>query len=321
MGTRATLLDIAKANGSDAVVGLIDETTKFYPEIKLLPARTITGMNYKTLVRTTLPSGSTFRNANEGADVSKAEYDNRLVETYTFNPRWECDKAVADRYEDGPEAFVALEADAQMKYAWSDLARQFYYGNTAGGFRANVKGFPGLINAVDKTTMELDAGGTTDSTASSVWGIKFGPQDVTWVYGKEGSLDLSDLRTETLRDVNNKPFTGLVQEILAYPGLQVGSIQSIGRIKKLTADANKGLTDAVIADFLALFPANETPDILLMSRRSRTQLQKSRAVTIFTSGSDKSKGSTESVSALPDSAFDIPIAITDAIANTEPLAL
>jgi len=34
---------IAKANGSDAVVGLIDETTKVHPELRIGAARTIRG--------------------------------------------------------------------------------------------------------------------------------------------------------------------------------------------------------------------------------------------------------------------------------------
>ena len=38
-----TLLDIAKANGSDAVAGLIDEAAKAHPELTMGGARTIAG--------------------------------------------------------------------------------------------------------------------------------------------------------------------------------------------------------------------------------------------------------------------------------------
>ena len=47
-----TLLDIAKANGSDAAVGLIEEVMTYSPEVNLGAARTIKGLSYKTLVRT-----------------------------------------------------------------------------------------------------------------------------------------------------------------------------------------------------------------------------------------------------------------------------
>ncbi|HXE53707.1 MAG TPA: hypothetical protein VN541_11855, partial [Tepidisphaeraceae bacterium] len=74
-----TLLDIAKANGSDPIVGLIDETTKAHPEISMVAARTIKGLNYKTWVRTGLPTAG-FRQANQGVASSKSTYENRLVD-------------------------------------------------------------------------------------------------------------------------------------------------------------------------------------------------------------------------------------------------
>jgi len=69
-----TLLDIAKANGSDAVVGLVDETTKAHPEISLGAARTVKGIQFKTLVRIALPSVG-FRLANEGVVAGKGVYE------------------------------------------------------------------------------------------------------------------------------------------------------------------------------------------------------------------------------------------------------
>src|SRR4051812_19119504 len=146
---RLNLLDIAKANGSDAVAGLIDETVKAHPELTLGAARTISGLNYKTLVRTSLFSGSTFRSANEGATVGKATYENRLVETFILNPRWESDKAVADMYEGGTSAYIAMEAESMVEKSMVDLCAQFYYGTNA--TFGNAKGFPGLIDAYDAT--------------------------------------------------------------------------------------------------------------------------------------------------------------------------
>ena len=109
-----TLVDIATANGSDQVVGLVDEAAKAHPEITLGAARTISGINYKTLVRTAVPTVA-FRDLNEGAAIVKGTYENRLVECFTLEVPWEADKAVADRYEDGAEAYLALEAGAMME--------------------------------------------------------------------------------------------------------------------------------------------------------------------------------------------------------------
>ena len=302
-----TLLDIAKMNGSDQVVGLIDETSKAHPEITLGYARTIKGLQYKTLVRTALPTVG-FRDANQGANASKGTYENRLVETFILNPRWECDKAVADRHEDGREAYIALEAEAQMEAAMQALATQFYYGRDNGG---DAKGHPGLIDAYDATNMVVDAGGTTANTGSSLWAVKFGPKHVGWVWGNGGSLEIPDVRTETLYDEEDKPFDGYVQSLLAYPGVQVGSVRSVGRIKKLTEDSGKGLTDALIGKLLAKFTVGLRPDVLLCSRRSLEQLRASRTAT----------NATGAPAPIPTEAFGIPLHPTEAIKDTEALTL
>lgn len=260
-----TLLDIAKANGSDAAVGLIDEAARPHPEIAMLPARTIRGLQYKTLVRTAVPTGSHFRNANDGVDPVKGTYENRLVETYIFNPRWNADKAVADGFEDGAAAYIAMEAGAIMEGAMQNLCTQFY----AGG----AKGFPGLIDVVN-SAMVIDAGGST--AKSSLWGVRFGAQHVQLVVGLDGAIEMRDPWTETITGTNGKQLTAYCQEMLARPGLQVGSVYSVARIKNLGTDSGKGLTDDLIYAMLAAFPEGTAPDALFANNRSIEQLRQSR---------------------------------------------
>lgn len=312
------MMDIVIANGNDAVTGLIDETIKAHPELTLVPARTIKGINYKTRVRTALgrTTGS-FRNVNEGIDPITHTYENRLVETYVLNPRFECDKAAADRADAGPEIYIAEESEGIMEGEMQGLAAQFYYGNgdTSGN---NTKGYPGLLQAYDATNMVVDAGGTTDDTASSVWLVKYGPKAVQWVWGQNGKFAMSDVREETLRDENNKPFDGYVSSLTAYPGLQIGSLQAVCRINKLTEDSGKGLTDALLAKAVAKFPVGMTPDVILMSRRSRSQLQTSRTAVLNVSGKNKVDG--QNVASTPTDFEGIAIQATDAILDTEKLA-
>jgi hypothetical protein len=104
-------------------------------------------------------------------------------------------------------------------------------------------------------------------------------------------------------------------------GIQVGSLQSIVRIKKLTEDSGKGLTDSLIAQALALFPVGKTPNLILVNRRSRRQLQLSRSVTIQTSGNSRAGGAVANIADVPTEAFGIPISCTDAILSTEALTL
>jgi hypothetical protein len=305
--TTPSLLDIAIANGSDMTVGLIEETIKAVPEVRMGAARTIKGLNYKTLVRTALPTVG-FRAANLGATVSKGIYENRQFEAFMFNPRWECDKMVADGYEDGAAAFIAMEAQGIMEAAFQTLGKQFYYGAAQGG---DALGNPGVLAMYDAANMVIDAGGTTASTGSSVWALRFGPRDIQWIWGNEGQLQLSPLQEMRILDANGNPYTGYVQEIAARPGLQMTRKYAAGRIKKITADVGHTLTDAMISQLLALFPTGLVPDCLIMTRRSLQQLQQSRTAV----------NPTGAPAPIPQEAFGVPIFPTDSILNTEALTL
>jgi len=319
--TRPTLLDIAKRNLGDAEVGLIEEAIYALPEVtgrdveygRTIPGvgqiKPIKGINYYTKVRTALPTAG-FRAANEGVTATKSTYVNRLVETFILNPRWECDKAVADRDQMGPEAFIAEEADGVLTAAFLQAARNFYYGtNTT--YSGDAKGYPGLIDSYDATNMVVDAGGTTATTGSSVWMVKWGPKDVRWVVGQNGELVISDVRVETILDASNNPLTGYVQELLAYLGVQVGSVNSVCRIKKLTADSGKGLTDTLMYQALGKFPAGVRPDCIFMTKRSREQLRNDRTA-VNTTGAP---------APIPLEFEGIPICVTSALSDVEALTL
>lgn len=314
-----TLLDIFTRNGTDSTVGLIDEASRGVPEVsgrvrfmnkdivvpKVGAARTIRGRQYKTLIRTALP-GAGFRNANEGVEATKSTFENRLVETFILNPRWECDKAVADSNEDGPEIYIAEEADAILNAALMTLGKQFYYGRNAGG---DAKGHPGLVDSVD-AAMVHDATGSTAATGSSVWAVTFGPKLVQWVAGENGKLEVSEVRLESILDAGNKRLTAYVQELLAYMGVQVMNKFAVARIKNLTAQAGKTLTDAMLGTLLSKFPTGYGPDCLFMSRRSIEQLRASRTAT----------NATGAEAPMPTDYQGVPIIPTDSISDTEAIS-
>lgn len=315
---RPTLLDLLQLTDADPVVGLLDEAARMVPEISgqtmirgemlTIPnvgsARTIKGRTYRTCVRTALPS-SAFRQENAGVDATKSTYERRTVETFTLNPRWECDLAIARSYEDGPEAFIAMEAQAILVSAMMGLGSQFYYGRGT----ADAAGHPGLVDAV-QSAYTVDATGSTASTGSSVWAVKFGPQHVQWIFGQDGQLAVEPSRIESIDDGTGKKFSAYVQELLAFVGLQVARVDCIGRIKNITAQANKTLTDDMLADLVAKFPVGIRPDALFMSRRSLAQLQKSRTAT----------NATGAPAPAPTEYEQIPIVPTDSILDTEAIS-
>lgn len=327
---QATLLDIAKLNGNDAVVGLVEENLTYAPELSVVPARTVKGTSYRTVSRDTYP-GVGFRAANGGVPYTKSTFLNRLHECYIFSGNIRADVAVAMAHEDGPEAFKAIEASGVMKQALIEIGQQFFYGTAA-----DAKGFPGLnafhtaftteLTNRSVDTLVVDAGGTTADTASSVYGVKFGEQGLQFIFGQGSAMTLGDWFEQMVNDGNaGQDYKAFVNSLNAWIGLQAANPYCIGRIKKLTADSGKGLTDSLGEDLLALFPIGYKPDVWFMNRRSRRQLQKSRSV-VLSSGVPQRQNATgtgtggaEITAPVPTEMCGIPIICTDSLTNTEAL--
>lgn len=313
----ATMLDIAKLNGNDPVVGLIEENLKYSPEVEVFPFRTIRGTSYKTGIRTALPTTG-FRNANEGQASSKSTFRQDLVECFIFGGNVKADVAVAAAHEDGAEVFKAIEASGVMRSAMINIGKQVFYGVTQ-----DSKGFPGLKAATPfgGTTLAgdaltVDAAGTTASTASSVYLVKFGAQDVTMIGGQSTTFDLGPWFDQLVKDDDGtNEYLAHVAALNSWLGLQIGHENCVRRIANLTADNGKGLTDALLASALATFPVGFAPDAIFMSRRSRSQLQTSRTVTLF--GNGRVRADQPAIAPIPTEYEGIPIYATDSILNTD----
>jgi hypothetical protein len=227
MSNNLTLLDLAKLNGADPIVGLIEEVATSSPEVTLIPARTIRGTSYKTVIRNSLPSVA-FRAANEGTDPTKSKFTERLVEAFILSARVEVDKAVARGYEDGPEAIQAIEAAGVMRAALSTVGNQTIYGDAAGS-----KGFTGLQEMVAGFGSDLivDAGGTTAGTGSSVYAIKAGNTGVQYVYGNGTTFDLSAFREGDAVDADGKRYAAFISDLTAWIGFQCVNKYAVGRLK------------------------------------------------------------------------------------------
>lgn len=313
-----TLLDVAKLNGSDAVVGLVEESISTAPEMALFPVRTVDGTGFKTLVRTGLPTVD-FIAASQGIPGSKSTFDNKHFDCSVLGGRIEVWKTVLDAPENGPaEDIKATEATGVMEAALRKIGKQIFYGKTALG---SANGFPGLVSFVD-SGMIYDATGSTVDTGSSVYFVKFGPQNVTLVMGRNGTMELGDFRVESLTDSDGNKGPGEVADLASWIGLQQASKNSVVRIKNLTAQAGKGVTDTLLASAMDLFPAGFMPDAIFMSRRSRTQLRAARSalIALQSGGKNGDLGGSSVYVPTPTDFEGIPIIATDSILNTEPIA-
>lgn len=309
---QANLLDIAKLNGSDTIVGLIEETLTYAPEVQIMPARTIRGTSYKIASRVSYP-GVGFRAANEGSTPTKSEFENQLIECYILSGAVQADLAVARAYEDGEQAWKDIESVGVMRQAMIELGSQVIYGTTA-----DAKGFPGLqaIHTAFNSGLVVDAGGTTGGTASSVYGINTDTQGVQLVFGAGTTFELGEWRIENVG--TSSVYPAHVANLTAWVGMQVGSKYSVGRLKDATADSGAGVTDAKLAELLSKYPVGYRPNYWLMNRRSAYQLQVSRSASSVQNGVKTSSGA-EVFAPLPSESNGIPIVITDSILNDEAL--
>jgi len=300
-----TLLDIAKMNGNDAVIGLIEENLNAAPEAALWPMKTIKGTSYKTLVRLTNPTVG-FRKANEGTAGVKSTYENRTVQCFILSEMLKVDVAVADANEDGADSAKAFEASGFMKGAMYAMGSQAYYGSgaTVGN---DADGFPGLIDFVTSDYI-VDATGSGAGTGSSVYGLRLGPEAVSFVGGNGDGITLGDWSEQMVLDSGGTNYyNAYVASMNSWIGCQCVDKSAVGRIADL--DATAVLTDVLIASLIEKAPVGGMWEYLYMNRRSLGQLQASRTAT----------NGTGTPAPFPTEAFGIPIVVTDSITSTETL--
>jgi len=311
-----TLLDLLKLkSGSDGVLHLVEAVGKSAPEVMALPSKTITGTSYDVTLVTKYPTVG-FRKANQGMSASGAEFETRKAQCFILDTRIEVDKAVARSHDKGPDALMAKYSAITMKGALLGMGNQTIYGEAIDG-----SGFPGLEQMVT-AGMTLDATGSSANAGSSVYFV-FGDEDfgVAYVYGEDSTFELQPFVDGEGTDAQGKKFPAHVSYLNCRPGLSCASPFAVGRIKNLTAQAGKGLTDSLGYQLLEKFPTDVVPTHVLMNRAQRGMLQRSRTVTINGDGKKGSTGGAEgNVAPLPTELCGIPIICTDSITSTEAIA-
>ena len=312
-----SLLDIAKANGVEQV---INEAARVHPELMLIPSFPLNGITVRSVVYTgaTNTTGS-FRKIGAGTAAITEVSEEREFRCFNAEPRIEEDRTEADRYEQGPQAWLQAKSTRILDLEMLAWAKQMYYGSGN-----NADGYPGLIQAYDSTDRVVDAGGTTASTGSSVWLLRvaqagnLADDGVRWRFGNNGSMRFDPVQLLPSVDPadSTKKLYKYHTAFTAYPGFQVQTLLSVVRIKKLTADSGKGLTDLLLDSALEKFQAGRGPNLILMSLRSARQLKNSRTAT---SPTGAPAPWVNSIMGLDGQM--IPIHITEAISNTESLTL
>lgn len=309
-----TLLDLAKFEGSDAAVGLIDEVNTFAPEIRELRGRGIMGTNYKYTKKVANPAGPAFRNINEGSDIVSSAYEQTDGSCFFMDAQMQVDEALVKQGLAEGLSFggiLARQASDVMAQKAINIGNQFY-----NGVSADAKGFTGLLANYDAVNCLVKAGGTTASVQTSAWIVWNDPQGLHWVFGNNTAIEVAQWQRQQVKDANNKALMAWVNNASGYIGLSFGHSRSVIRIANCEDATNKALTDVVIANALTKIPLSMQGNgnlKIFMNVKARYQLQKSRSVVNIGS----STGGSLVMAPTPTEAFGIPIIATDSIGNTE----
>jgi hypothetical protein len=313
MNEHVTLLDLAKQTNVDLAVGVVDNASRFVPEVSRILGRPIPGTSYDATILKTKGRGA-FRDANEGVETTKSVYEKKHVECFIFDAQMEADKAVADAHPFGLNEVLASEALNTSEGSFETLSEQFYY-----GVAADSKGFNGL-QALTPDELLFKAGAASGAAATAQTSAYLVFNDIRglhFVYGANGTIDVNnEWRVQKIvRD--NKSLTAYVNGMTFWIGLQAMPF-AIARIANIQDADNRRLTDDLIATALEAFPIRTTPNMILMSKRARLTLQKSRSATSTNIRSGvKTSAGVEVFAPEPTESNGIPIVVTEGIRTNE----
>ncbi len=296
---RYTLID---ALAPDLVLGgIINEVTEQAPEVGQFPMFTLaSGLTYRTQFLVELPTVG-FRKLGNGIAASKGRWEEREFKTFLFSGRAEAERAAGQADSGGQAAVEARATKATLLAAVLELGQQIFAGVVRG-----ADGFPGLKAFTPfGGAYTYNATGTTDTTASSVYGVKFGEEYVRLVHGLANPMMLGDFRDQDITGNNGNPVPGRVADLEGWIGLQIAHKASVLRICNLTGDSGKGLTDKLGGNAMDLLPTGMKPDVWFMNKRSRTQLRVSRITPEVP------------YPPMPTELEGIPIIVTDSIGATD----
>ena len=272
------------------------------PLLQVMPAKSVAGYQNIYRRRTGAPTVG-FRAGNAGKEHDKTDYT-KITEDLSFlDFTSQIDVAVAQSDIRGWEACVAEEAQSHLRAAMSVLEKQIL-NDTGSSFFTGFSALGTLDALADEMVV---TGGGAGSDCTSVYAIRFGPEDVQLTVGASGSMTLGGTYQQQVEEVGSVDtyYQAYITPGGFYVGCQVANTRSVGRIANI--DSGAPLDDDKISDLLAKFPVSRWPSVLVMNRTAWQQLQDSRTATNVTGAP----------APFPNQSFGVPIVVTDSLLDTE----
>lgn len=324
-----TLLDIAKRNGSDRAIGLIEDVGTFAPEVATIPVRPIQGISFLSTLRTGIPTGNAFRAVGSGADLVKSTYEQKLAQCFFIDKPLQVDEALPAAEDRSVGDVLEDETNGVLQAVGVDIGSQLYYGTSA-----DANGFQGLVTFVGSSATYTVTAAGTGAVTTSAWLVYLDNKGVHFIAGRtaqgsnggdpaEGSGEPAIIappfgmaewtKQRVAVGTAGKVATAFVSNVSGWLGLAYGSRSSAFRVRNISlASSANYMTDALGAQLLRLVPRHIVNSGRLrwfMNRDGAYSLQASRAGVVANVG--------QVFPALPTECQGIPITITDSINSTE----
>lgn len=283
------------------VTDLLDEA----PLLKVLFAQPASNGTLHKYLKQTTASSAGFRAALDGV-IKTPSADTLVTDTLQIlDASFDTDVALADAYKGGRDAWLQLELMRSLKQAFFEAESQVIYGvgNDAAGF-AGLHDNAQLDAIADAMVIECATPGATATSQTSVYLLRSGKDDVSFILGNDGKIVVEDEPTIIQKAGSATGyFPALYVPVTGYCGLQIGGAYSAARI----CNIQTALTDDDIFNGLALFPSARPCNLIVMNRKGLQLLRASRTAT----------NPTGAPAPFPTEVGGIPIVVTDAVISTE----
>ena len=314
-----TLADLMQRTGAPQLDRkIVDEVSIASPLFNRLPGRTISGTNYTYLKRDTLPKIGP-RPINAGVEVHKASYKSANAQCYYYDGRIEVDKALIEADPEAKNVLMADEARATIKGTMFGLEQSLFYPEEGGApcLRQTIADYMAMSANPDiQDETAWTAGG------SSVWLLHIAEDSLYNLWGNKKTIAFGPIDEETVirptgkKDKSGNPIMGSMRAKVQHCSFWRGFVQknefAVGAI--LNESAAHPLTDEMIAQAVAMFPAANKPNLIVMSPGSRNRLRASRSTVITYR---KGQSGQTAYAETPTMWEDIPILVTDGILSNE----
>jgi hypothetical protein len=310
--TLAGLVQFNDKNLADISVSDLLDRAPLISAINTVPASNGTLHKY---LKQTVASSASFRAALDGITKVPSQDELVTVTLKIIDGSFDADTALAKGYKDGVDAYLQLEMARTLRQVFFNLERQAIYGTkqkTSAAYLADENGFTGLANsaALDATADEMviapaTTPGTTADSQTSVYLIRHGMDDVSLVLGNDGQFTVEEPTIIQKAGSVGGTYPAWYVAVNGWAGLQLGGARSAARICNIEAK----LDDDDLYNALSLFPSGAGANAIVMNRKALKLLRQSRTA-VNPSGQP---------APMPTNLDGIPIIVTDAVRNDEPV--